>query len=57
MLDFYGSPKVWAVINCLKKAKSGYDYFYYQLTAEKIPLKKLKKLLSRWTHLKSSTTL
>lgn len=43
MLDLYGSPKVWAIINCLKKVKSGHDYFCSQLTAEKIPLNKFKK--------------
>jgi len=44
MLNLYGSPKVWAVINCLKNVKSGHNYFCSQLTAEKIPLKKLKKI-------------
>lgn len=28
MLDLYGSPKVLAFINCLKKVESGHDYFY-----------------------------
>lgn len=40
MLDLYESPKVWAVINCLKKVKFGHDYFCSRLTSEKIPLKK-----------------